>query len=256
MATLLLGLLAATGAPDDAPRPAAEVLDFPAASAPADGYSPRSSFLLLPDNTTAMFIVSGGALHESRSSTSGRSWSPPSMIYPRWVYPLYNDSVPLEKRMYQAGEPRFTPLPALDSAAGGPRYVAAVLEYPHGIGALTARWNGSGLEFAGNLSRLVWRGQDGGAIRHAVTTRAGTVVLSAQENGPICPTERGESCPESFPSNVSFTSTRNGEAWTASRAQLRIGLPPFCADQWCDVQHGTAPCCKGGTFCFVVVTVC
>ena len=88
------------------------------------------------------------------------------------------------------------------------------------------------------------------------TTRAGTVVLSAQENGPVCPTERGESCPESFPSNVSFTSTRDGEAWTASRAQLRIGLPPFCADQWCDVQHGTAPCCKRGAFCFVAVTAC
>ena len=77
--------------------------------------------------------------------------------------------------MYQAGEPRFSPAP------GGDGYTVAVLEYPHGIGALRAVWNGTGLQFSGNLSRLVWNGQDGGAIRHAVTTRSGSVVLSAQE---------------------------------------------------------------------------
>ena len=114
--------------------------------------------------------------------------------------------------------------------------------YGIGVGVLHAEWNGLDLDWSGNLSRLVWLGQDGGAIRHMLCTTDGTVVFSVQENGQPCPTAKGEGCKTKFPSNVSLVHSLDGGRTFVGGAQLRIRVPPLCADQWCDQVSGHAPC--------------
>eukprot|EP01043_Picozoa_sp_COSAG02_P005645 COSAG02_NODE_154_length_33067_cov_38.282092_14_plen_288_part_00 len=149
---------------------------------PKDGPGRRllgESFLALPliDSTGATvevvltFFASDGELLEARTADAGTTWSAFTISATNWT----------------GSAPRCTtaaPSGGTLSTTGPQRVICAIADYPTGAVARTAIWDPRHGKIAWEYdTQKIWRGMDGGGIRHTIALASGRVLCMLQSNG-------------------------------------------------------------------------